>query len=174
MMLRRIQAIYQFCSQPGMRLLLALAVFAFSCWWMAEPVLSGNVIHATPYVLVGIPMIGISAIVAAPQIARALADSVFEFFSFSEKFDRPQPMYGVPMALRKSGKYEAAMSAYEDVAADYPGEIKPYLEMIDMALSDLKDPARADSVYQRAVLLFEDEEDRKKLARFLSGLRLGD
>jgi len=171
-MLRLLQTIFQFCNQAGMRLLLALAVFGFSCWWMAEPVLSGNVIHAIPYVLVGFPLIVVAAIIATPQIATALADWVVDVFSASEKFDRPQPMYGIPQGLRKSRHYEEAMEAYGRIAEDYPDEIKPWLEMIEVALHELKDPARAELIYQKAVLQFEDEKNRERLANQLSGLRL--
>ena len=74
-MLRLLQAIWQFCNQAFMRLLLSLALFAFTCWWMAEPVLSGSAIHAAPYVLTGFPMMVIAGIIAAPQIARSLKNS---------------------------------------------------------------------------------------------------
>ena len=171
-MMALIQAIWRFCNQAFMRLLLAAGMFAFSCWWMAEPVMSGEVTRATPYVLVGIPMIGFAAVTAAPQIARAFADWVFELFSASEKFDGPQPMYGKPMALRMSRQYEEAMQAYEELAADYPEELKPHLEMIEVALRELKDPGRAELIYQNALLLFEDEKDRELLASRLSGLSL--
>jgi hypothetical protein len=171
-MIRLIERIYRYCNQAGMRLLLALALFAFSCWWMAEPVLSGDVIHVIPYVLVGFPMMVLSAIIAAPQITGALADWVVDFFSASEKFDHAPPMYGIPQGLRKSRRYEEAIAAYEDIAENYPKELKPHLEMIDIALADLKDEGRAELIYQRGVLLFEDEQSRRRLARQLSGLRL--
>lgn len=171
-MIRLIQKVYHYCNRPGMRLMLSLALFGLTCWWMAEPVLSGNVIHATPYVLVGFPVIVLSAIIAAPQIANALTEWVVDFFSASEKFDHAPPMYGIPQGLRKSRRYEEAIAGYEAIAENYPDELKPYLEMIDIALADLKDVNRAELIYQRGVLSFEDEQSRRRLARQLSGLRL--
>lgn len=159
-------------QSTSFRVLLALLVFGLSILLMSEPVLSGNVFHAMPYVLVGIPMIALAAIIAAPSIARDLVDRVVDFFTYSEKFDRPQPMYGKAMALRKNRQYEEAMAAYEEIAEDYPDEIKPWLEMIDMSLRELGDPERAERIYQQGVLQFGDEKNRERLARQLSGLQL--
>lgn len=114
----------------------------------------------------------LAAVVVAPSIARALVDKVVDFFMFSEKFDRPQPMCGRAKALHKSRQYDEAMKAYQDIAENYPDELKPHLEMIDIALRDLNDQQLAESIYQESLLMFEGAEDRERLARWRSGLSL--
>lgn len=115
----------------------------------------------------------LSAIIIAPTIAQSFTEWLYDRFSYSEKFDRPPPMYSIPQGLRKQHRFEDAMQAYEKIAEEYPDELKPHLEMIDIALSDLKDQAMAEAIYQQGALLFKEEKDRKKLARYLTGLRLG-
>jgi hypothetical protein len=80
-------------------------------------------------------------------------------------------MYGIPQSKRKSGAYEEALAGYEAIAENYPDEVQPYLEMIDILLVDLNDPDRAHGVYQRGYLRLRKEEDREALARVYCAMR---
>ena len=162
----------QYFQSTGIRVVLALMVFLLSMWLMRGPVLSGSAVYALPYVLVGIPMIVLAAIIAAPSITRDLVEWVVDFFTYSEKFDRAPPMYSIPQGLRKNRRYEEAMAAYEEIAEAYPDELKPWLEMIDIALFDLKDADRAEIIHQRGMQTLVDEKQLERLARHLTGLRL--
>lgn len=167
-----LQSAIRLCRASPARVVLGLLVFGSSVLLMSGPVRSGNVFHAMPFVLLGIPMIVLAAVIAAPSIARDLVERVADFFTYSEKLDRAPPMYGIPQGLRKSRQYEEALAKYEEIAEAYPDELKPHLEMIDIAQSDLRDAQRAERIYQRALLEFSDEESRQRLARQMSGVRL--
>ena len=156
----------------SIRLLVALILLAASFRLMALAAEINDGFGSFPAVLLSMALLVLAVIILAPSIARGLVDKVADIFMYSEKFDRAPPMYGRPAALRKSREYEEAMAAYEEIAEEYPDEIKPYLEMIDMAMRDLNDPERAELIYQQGLLKFQNEEDRKRLARQLSGLRL--
>jgi tetratricopeptide (TPR) repeat protein len=114
----------------------------------------------------------LAAIIIAPTIARGFVGWLYDRFSYSEKYDRPAPMYSIPQGLRKNRRFEEAIEAYEQIAEDYPDELKPYLEMMDIALGELKDPDRAELIYQQGLLNFTDPNHRERLARQRSGLRL--
>lgn len=154
----------------GSRLIPAALLLALSFWLLISH--SGMGVFAAPRVIMGMAAMVLSATIIAPSIAQALVQKAFDFFTYSEKFEQAPPMYGIPQAHRKNHRFEEAIKAYEKIAEDYPDEIRPYLEMIDIALSDLKDSQRAESIYQEGVIKFQGEDDRKRLARCLSGLRL--
>lgn len=63
-----------------------------SFWLMSKAAASGVVLVAFFPVLISMSLLVLAAVVVAPSIARALVDKVVDFFMFSEKFDRPQPM----------------------------------------------------------------------------------
>jgi len=138
----------------GIRLVPALLLIGVSCYFMAKVASSAHPLTAFPKVLLSMSLLLMACIIIAPRMARILVEKVADFFMYSEKFDRPQPMYGKASALRKNRQYEEAIAAYEEIAEAYPDEIKPWLEMIDLVLRDLRDPARAELIYQRALLQF--------------------
>ncbi|MGB0291505.1 MAG: hypothetical protein ACPGIA_02900 [Luteolibacter sp.] len=159
-------------GNKGLRWVVALVLVGTSFWLMSKAAASGGALVAFFPVLISMSLLVLAAVVVAPSIARALVDKVVDFFMFSEKFDRPQPMYGRAKALHKSRQYDEAMKAYQDIAENYPDELKPHLEMIDIALRDLNDQQLAESIYQESLLMFEGAEDREQLARWRSGLSL--
>jgi tetratricopeptide (TPR) repeat protein len=148
----------------------ALLLFALSVRVFSSRLDAG--LFAAPTVILGIALMVLGVVIVAPSIAHGLVERAFDFFTYSEKFDRPQPMYGKPMALRKNRQYEEAINAYEEIAEAYPDELKPWLEMIDVMQRDLGDPERAERIYQRALIEFQSKADRERLARQLSGLSL--
>lgn len=116
--------------------------------------------------LVALPFIGIGALVVAPAITAILAQPFSSLFYPSERFDGPQPMYSVPQAKRAKGLYEEAMTGYERIASRYPKEVKPYIEMIDIAIVNLRNVERAKSILGRGIVLLGNESDEKVLKEF--------
>jgi hypothetical protein len=113
--------------------------------------------------MVALPFIGLGAFVVAPAITSILAQPFSSLFYPSERFDGPQPMYGIPQGLRAKGFYEDAMAGYEQIAMKYPDEVKPYIEMVNIAIMDLRDVERARSIVGRGLVLLDDETARKIL-----------
>ncbi len=67
--------------------------------------------------------------------------------------------------------YEEAIAGFERIAQDYPDEVKPYIEMIDIAIVNLKDPERANALYRRGILFLKKNEDKEVLARMYGAIR---
>lgn len=81
--------------------------------------------------------------------------------------ERPRdkaPMYGIPQARRKKGQYEEAMEAYEALTREHPGQLRAWVEMMDMAVVDLRDLRRAETIYERALQNLQNEDDRRALS----------
>jgi hypothetical protein len=84
---------------------------------------------------------------------------------------RPAPRYSPAEAKAKRGEYEAAMAAYTQIAEDYPEEVKPYVDMIEIAVSRLGDGARAHSIYEQGMACLEDPDAKDVLARMYRGIK---
>ncbi|MFC1497909.1 hypothetical protein ACFLS1_05485 [Verrucomicrobiota bacterium] len=111
------------------------------------------------------------AIVLAYPLARFLAEPAGSLFYPVTRASGPQPMYSIPESRRAKGLYEEAMAGFEKIAEDYPNETKPYIEMIDIAICDLKDSERANEIYKRGVSVMKKDEDKEVLARMYSAIR---
>ncbi len=55
------------------------------------------------------------------------------------------------------------MFEYEKVAREHPEEIKPYIEMMDIAIVDLQDHERAKTIFQRGLSSLKDDNNREIL-----------
>lgn len=103
-------------------------------------------------------------------LASMLAKPVVGLFYPDEKLDRPAPRYGPAQALRKQRRFKEAMEAYLKVAEEYPDELRPYLEMMEIAMIELNDRSRARLIHQEGMEKLTAEEDREQLTRYLSRL----
>jgi hypothetical protein len=55
------------------------------------------------------------------------------------------------------------MAAYEVIEREYPAELKVYVEMMDMAVVNMKDLPRAERIYERGRLAIQNEDDLRAL-----------
>ena len=106
----------------------------------------------------------VGAVVLAAPLARLAAGPSGRLFWPGKRLSRPLPMYGIPASRRAKGLYEEAMSGYEKIAEEYPGELKPYVEMIDISVVNLRDGERARSIYHRGLGALR-KADKAALAR---------
>ncbi len=111
------------------------------------------------------------AIFMARPVARLFAEPFGSLFFPSSHFDKPQPMYGIPEARRQEGKYEEAMAGFAKIAGEDPQEVRAYIAMIDTAIVNLKDEARANAIFQNGVAKLKRAEDRDQLASSYSNIR---
>jgi hypothetical protein len=100
------------------------------------------------------------------RMPRLFEEATETLFHPSSGFDRPPPMYGIPESKRKSGLYEEAMAGYGKIAEQYPGEVRPYLAMMEIAIVDLKDPERGSAVYEKGMSAITTPEDQETLSSF--------
>lgn len=114
-------------------------------------------------------------LVAAAILGVLLTGLLSEFTGFlfysGKKFDKAPPMYSIPESKLKKGLYEEALQLYAEIAAKYPEEIRPQIEMLNIAGFHLRDPQRAAQIYQRARALFPKPEDRETLAKMYAAFQ---
>lgn len=66
-------------------------------------------------------------------------------------------------ARRIQGKFEEALGTYDEIVREYPQEIRAYLDMLDIAINDLRDAARAESISRMAVAALKDPHARERV-----------
>jgi tetratricopeptide (TPR) repeat protein len=113
-----------------------------------------NMIGGIIFLLVGAFSIG-------KPLARLLAVASGSLFNPRGPTGGQQPMYSAAKAKRKKGFYEEAYAEYRKIAGQFPEETKPYLEMMDIAVYNLKDFERAEKIYKEALSAFSDEKKKK-------------
>ena len=131
----------------------------------------GLMVFSPVTVILGIGLLGASALLLAPTLSALAAEATGSLFFPEERFDRPQPIYGIPAARRQQGLFEEAIAEYEKLVANYPEEIRPHEAMIDIALLDLRDPDRALAFFQRGVAALSDPESKEALARYYAAAK---
>ena len=121
--------------------------------------------------LLGFLFFLVAALFLAGPIARIVAEPLGSLLWPKRYYDKPQPMYGIPESRRIRGLPEEALAEYEKIAAAHPGEVRPWLDMIDIALTDLHDPERANALFQRGLAALSAPDAKDHLARVYAALR---
>jgi hypothetical protein len=149
------------------RVVPALAVGGFG-WWLLVTASGGW--GAIPQLLFGMAcLVGAATIVASP-IAALIAEPTGGVYYPGKRQSRPLPMYSIPESKRANGLYEEAMAGFEVIAGDYPDAVKPYIEMIDISIVNLRDAGRANDIFQRGVSMLKKDEDKEVLATMYSAI----
>ncbi len=110
----------------------------------------------------------IASIILAFPLATLLVTAWGNLFWSISYFEKPQPMYGIPQSRRVKGLPEEALAEYEKILAQFPEEVRPHLAMIEIALLDLRDPARAHALYLRALDRLKNPADQAVLETIYS------
>ena len=145
-----------------MRLLICLPLLGIAMYCWAQSTSLGGP-GGAGFRLVSIGCIGIIAIYLAFPLAQTFAEPVGGLFWPDQRNKRPLPIYGIAESKRVQGLYEEAFDAFEGIAEAYRDEIKPHIQMIEMAIIDLKDPERAEAVYRRGMARLRKQDARKVL-----------
>jgi hypothetical protein len=111
-----------------------------------------------------------AATLLARPIAQLIAAPAGNLFYPEARFDRPQPMYSIPESKRKQGLCHEAMAGFRKIADEYPGDVRAYVEMIDIAVVDLHDGEFAETILQRGLAECRKEEDREILRRMYTAI----
>lgn len=112
-----------------------------------------------------------AAFLLARPIAQLIASPAGNLFYPEARFDRPQPMYSIPESQRKKGLTHEAMAGFRKIADEFPGDVRAYVEMMDIAIVDLHDTEFAASILQRGLAECRKEEDREVLRRMYTAIR---
>lgn len=149
------------------RVIISLVVVP-PCFYMGVKIATqsgGNPIAIIFGTLVAIVGITVFAVLWAFPTARRIGEQGARLYFPAEVLTGPQPMYGVAASKLAKGRHEEAIAEYEKIAAQYPAELKPYLEMIGIAIDHLNDPDWAKVIYQRGMAAMKSEDDREALAK---------
>ena len=138
---------------------------------IASRAIGEDLIAGVAIALLGVGMMLAGAILLAFPAARWLAHGTGNLFYPDEKLDRPPPLYSRAEALAKMDRFDEAMAAYEQIVADYPAEVKPFIDMIDIAIRHYRDPERANRIFQRGIAALTDQDARDSLSRMYRGIR---
>jgi len=104
----------------------------------------------------------LGAILMAPDIAGYLSQFAGNIL-WKHHVGKPQPLYSIPESLVARGKYAEAEEEYEKIIQDFPNEIKPHADMINIAVRWLNDGQLAEDLYRRGMHMLQNQADRDVL-----------
>ena len=128
-------------------------------WWLLVSA-GGGGLADLPQMLAGLCCFIVAAVILAPGLARLFGEPMGSLFYPRQHYDRPQPMYGIAERLRKEGNPEEAREYLEEILAEHPEELRGYIELIDLAVADLKDGELARATYERGMASLKEGKDR--------------
>jgi hypothetical protein len=114
-------------------------------------------------VLFGMFLLIVGAVIVAPSIAEWIAEPAGSLYTPSGQADYSTPMYGIADALRAKGNYEDALDYLHHIVHTNPRELDAYVRMIDIAVVDLHDLARAEALYHRGTHAMGNDGDKAAL-----------
>ena len=133
--------------------------------------IGGKALMAGPLAALASPFFVLAgAIIVAAPLARLLAEPLGGLLFPNTRYDRPQPIYGIPLARKKEGRYEEAVAGFRAIAAEYPDEVQAWIEMIDVAVTGLEDGARAQAIFQEGMQALRQPEQRQRLAEMYAAI----
>ena len=110
------------------------------------------------------------AFLVARPIAQLISLPAGSLFFPNQHFDKPQPVYGIPQSRRKEGRYEEALEGFRKIVDEHPEESSAWVQMVEVALIDLKDKARAEQLYAEGMTRLQKEENRNHLRTMYEAL----
>lgn len=147
-------------TQLLLRALLALPLAAVG-WYLVGSIGSGWA--AAPVLLVAMGCFIGAAVVVAGPLTRLFAEPAGALYHPPAAPAALTPDYGVADALKDQTKSREAFGEYRKIADVYPQEVKPYVEMMDIALKNMKDEALARDVLTQGLARLREAADQETL-----------
>ena len=94
--------------------------------------------------LLGLALTVASGVIVGPGFAGLIAEPAGSLF-YPRRTALPQPCRSIAESNRAHGRYAAAVSAYEDVVAEFPTDVESWAAMIEITLVHLQDRPRSRS-----------------------------
>ena len=127
--------------------------------------LTGSAFIASPFfVLAG-------ALIVAKPLTQLCAEPLGSLFFPNKHFDRPQPIYSIPLARKQEGRYEEALTGFLEIAHGWPDQVQAWIEMIDVAINCLRDGARAETIFQQGMITLQNDDARQRLAEMYVAIK---
>jgi tetratricopeptide (TPR) repeat protein len=115
-------------------------------------------------------LVTLGAILIVPEVAGYFSKLVTNLIWPSGPLER-KPLYSIPESLVARGKYAEAEQEYEKIIQEFPNEVKPHADMIDVAIRRLNNVELAEQLYQRGMSLLQQPADREVLTKMYAAIR---
>ncbi len=148
----------------GWRALIAGLVLGFGGSVISKGLGGGGGLNSAGYFIFGMAIFVVAAIIMGRPMAAVVGEFITNIFYPSYHYKGPQPVYGIPEANRKKGRIQVSFDGFQKIAEEYPQELRAYIEMIDIAIMDMKAPDLASSVHQSGLENLKEEEARGVLS----------
>ncbi|HPQ38775.1 MAG TPA: hypothetical protein PLV45_00250 [bacterium] len=96
-----------------------------------------------------------------------------DIFGSNQWRSKPKPTFSIARGLKKQEKYIDALAELERMAREDPQEVDIWLEMLEIALMDLKDRNIADPLYRDALSVLESQQSRNAVTTFYENIIRG-
>jgi len=143
-------------------------LFAGPCFYGAFSLFlrpDGNIVEGFGFGLMGASLLVLGATIIAIPVARLIAEPAGNLFLPSSRWKYPLPIYSRPRAFRARKNYGKAFEAFNELSREYPQELSPYLEMLEIAVKNLGNTEVGQDVYNRGVKNLRNSKHRKRLTR---------
>lgn len=158
---------------PGLffcfRLLIAIPALLLGFYLFVQGIGAGY--GAVGYVPLAAACFVVAGMVLAPPVAQKFGHRFGSIIFPDREFDRPQPKYSIPAARRAQGQSEEAFVGFQKIAEEYPDVGRPYLEMMDIATRDLRNPTLAAAIFQQGMQNVKHQQDRNDLRELYKDIR---
>jgi hypothetical protein len=147
-------------------------VFAAPCFWGCWYFLNGTnaYLQEMPAIMAGLVLGLMGVAFLVPPVVTLLVEPSGNLFYPGQRYDKRQPMFDLPQAMRRRGQYGEAMTAYQKLSNEDPYNLRPYIEMINIAIMDLRDLGLAESILKRGVRKVR-YSDGKKLKKMFAAIK---
>ena len=130
---------------------------------LATGLKTGSYLYAGLLVFPAMALVVICALFLQKPLTEILSQSFVDFLFGRHHVQRPEPKYGIPEFQHEWRHFEEAILEYEKIAVNFPEELKPWADMIEIVMLKLKDPDRATKMFHKGIAKLKDEKKRKEL-----------
>lgn len=105
-------------------------------------------------------------ILAVAQVAPDIADwfgGMAGGILYNRREGERIPMYGIPEKLVTMGKYVEAEAEYEKIMEEFPDEVKPYIDLVNVAVKRLNNAELAEQFYKKGMNALKKDEAKIQL-----------
>jgi hypothetical protein len=115
-------------------------------------------------------------VVGAMFMARSIINIIIQPFMgmlFPDETYVPPALYSLPEMYLRQDRAADAAAEYEKILKHHPDEANAHIFLIEVALTRLKDPHRAEKTHRHGMRKIKDETQRKLMTDWYEALKQG-
>lgn len=93
-----------------------------------------------------------------------------DFYYPTSNRKKPKPTFSMVRSLKKAHKFDEALTELRRMADLNPQEVDIWLELLEIALIDLKDVKQGELLFREAHSILENESKRQLVQRFYENI----